>query len=159
MSKTVTRSHKRAGQGLALGLAALEKISAVEGLKLRRECGTTLRRSTGKRMGPEERTRFIVGKYGNEIRLRGMYEAIADPYCYPGTTVLKNIPGLRSKRHACVKEAAPTEIAGEASGEGIHHGQAPGSARHGGLHVGLHGKARRQCDGAGAGDHVRCLGA
>jgi cell filamentation protein, protein adenylyltransferase len=26
-----------------------------------------------------------------------MYEAIADPYCYPGTTVLKNIPGLRSQ--------------------------------------------------------------
>jgi cell filamentation protein len=23
-----------------------------------------------------------------------MYEAIADPYCYPGTDVLKNIPGL-----------------------------------------------------------------
>jgi cell filamentation protein, protein adenylyltransferase len=24
-----------------------------------------------------------------------MYGAFADPYCYPGTTVLKNIPGLR----------------------------------------------------------------
>jgi len=26
-----------------------------------------------------------------------MYDAVADPYCYPGTTVLKNIPGLRSQ--------------------------------------------------------------
>jgi cell filamentation protein len=26
-----------------------------------------------------------------------MYEAVADPYCYPGTTVLKNIPNLRSQ--------------------------------------------------------------
>ena len=24
-----------------------------------------------------------------------MYGAFADPYCYPGTTVLENIPGLR----------------------------------------------------------------
>ena len=26
-----------------------------------------------------------------------MYEAHADPYCYPGTTVLKNIPGIRNQ--------------------------------------------------------------
>jgi cell filamentation protein len=26
-----------------------------------------------------------------------MYDAIADPYCYPGTTVLKNIPGIREQ--------------------------------------------------------------
>ena len=26
-----------------------------------------------------------------------MYEAHADPYCYPGTTVLKNRLGLRSQ--------------------------------------------------------------
>src|SRR3712207_3444233 len=26
-----------------------------------------------------------------------MYEAVADPYCYPGTTVLRNIPGLRTQ--------------------------------------------------------------
>lgn len=26
-----------------------------------------------------------------------MYDAVADPYCYPGTTVLKNIPGLRDQ--------------------------------------------------------------
>lgn len=26
-----------------------------------------------------------------------MYEAAADPYCYPGTTVLRNIPGLTSQ--------------------------------------------------------------
>jgi len=27
-----------------------------------------------------------------------MYDAQPDPYCYPGTTVLKNIPGLRTRR-------------------------------------------------------------
>jgi cell filamentation protein len=26
-----------------------------------------------------------------------MYDAVADPYCYPGTTVLKNIPDLRDQ--------------------------------------------------------------
>lgn len=26
-----------------------------------------------------------------------MYDAVADPYCYPGTTVLKNIPGIRDQ--------------------------------------------------------------
>jgi hypothetical protein len=26
-----------------------------------------------------------------------MYEGIADPYCYAGTTVLKNLPGLRKQ--------------------------------------------------------------
>lgn len=26
-----------------------------------------------------------------------MYDVVADPYCYPSTTVLKNIPGLRSQ--------------------------------------------------------------
>ncbi len=27
-----------------------------------------------------------------------MYDAVSDPYCYPGTTVLKNLPGLRDQR-------------------------------------------------------------
>jgi cell filamentation protein len=26
-----------------------------------------------------------------------MYDAVADPYCYPGATVLRNIPGLREQ--------------------------------------------------------------
>lgn len=26
-----------------------------------------------------------------------MYDAVADPYCYPGSTVLKNIPGIREQ--------------------------------------------------------------
>lgn len=37
-----------------------------------------------------------------------MYEADADPYCYPGTTVLKNIPGLRSQEDLDRFEAAAT---------------------------------------------------
>lgn len=27
-----------------------------------------------------------------------MYDAVSDPYCYPGTTVLKNIPDIRQQR-------------------------------------------------------------
>lgn len=26
-----------------------------------------------------------------------MYDAVADPYCYPGTTVLRNIPSIRDQ--------------------------------------------------------------
>ena len=34
-------------------------------------------------------------KGGQGIRLTGMYEASADPYLYPGTSVLKNKAGIR----------------------------------------------------------------
>lgn len=37
-----------------------------------------------------------------------MYEAIEDPYCYPGTAVLSNIPGLRSQEELDQFEAAAT---------------------------------------------------
>jgi hypothetical protein len=37
-----------------------------------------------------------------------MYDAIADPYCYPGTTVLKNIPDLRSQEDLDRFETAAT---------------------------------------------------
>ncbi len=37
-----------------------------------------------------------------------MYDAVADPYCYPGTTVLKNIPGLRDQAALDEFEAAIT---------------------------------------------------
>lgn len=37
-----------------------------------------------------------------------MYDAVADPYCYPGTTVLKNIPGLRAQKALGRFEAAMT---------------------------------------------------
>lgn len=37
-----------------------------------------------------------------------MYDAAADPYCYPGTAVLKNIPGLRSQERLERFEAANT---------------------------------------------------
>lgn len=37
-----------------------------------------------------------------------MYEAHADPYCYPGTAVLKNIPGLRIQEDLDRFEAAAT---------------------------------------------------
>lgn len=37
-----------------------------------------------------------------------MYDAVADPYCYPGTTVLKNIPGLRTQAALDAFETAST---------------------------------------------------
>src|SRR5258706_11606035 len=37
-----------------------------------------------------------------------MYDAIADPYCYDGTTVLKNIPGIREQTVLDEFEAALT---------------------------------------------------
>jgi cell filamentation protein len=41
------------------------------------------------------------------------YAAIADPYCYPGTTVLKNIPGLRDADALEQFEAISTAQRGE----------------------------------------------
>ena len=37
-----------------------------------------------------------------------MYDAIADPYCYPGTTILKNIPDLQTQAALDRFEAAMT---------------------------------------------------
>ena len=37
-----------------------------------------------------------------------MYEAVADPYCYPGTSVLKNLPDLRTQEALDAFEAAAT---------------------------------------------------
>jgi cell filamentation protein len=37
-----------------------------------------------------------------------MYDAVADPYCYPGTTILKNIPGFREQAKLDAFEAAMT---------------------------------------------------
>jgi cell filamentation protein len=37
-----------------------------------------------------------------------MYEAIDDPYCYPGTSVLKDLPGLRTQAELDVFEAVAT---------------------------------------------------
>lgn len=43
-----------------------------------------------------------------------MYDAIADPYCYPGTTVLRNIPDLRDQPALDAFEAISTaQRAGE----------------------------------------------
>ena len=37
-----------------------------------------------------------------------MYDAITDPYCYPGTTVLKNIPGIKTTKALAQFEAIAT---------------------------------------------------
>jgi cell filamentation protein len=37
-----------------------------------------------------------------------MYDAVADPYCYAGTTILKNIPGIRNQTALDEYEAAMT---------------------------------------------------
>ena len=42
-----------------------------------------------------------------------MYAALADPYCYPGTAVLKNIPGLLDPAALALYETAITAQRGE----------------------------------------------
>ncbi|MBU6297118.1 MAG: Fic family protein [Alphaproteobacteria bacterium] len=42
-----------------------------------------------------------------------MYDAITDPYCYPGTTVLKNIPGIKTARALVRFEAIATAARAE----------------------------------------------
>lgn len=42
-----------------------------------------------------------------------MYEATPDPYCYLGTSVLKNIPGIRTQTELDRFEAAITAQRGE----------------------------------------------
>lgn len=37
-----------------------------------------------------------------------MYDAIEDPYCYPGTTVLKNVPGITDQAALSAFEAVAT---------------------------------------------------
>lgn len=37
-----------------------------------------------------------------------MYDTVVDPYCYAGTTVLKNIPGIRNQAHLDAYEAVST---------------------------------------------------
>ena len=44
-----------------------------------------------------------------------MYAAVDDPYCYPATTVLKNIPGLRQPEALALYETAITAQRGEES--------------------------------------------
>ena len=42
-----------------------------------------------------------------------MYDATPDPYCYPDTSVLKNIPGIRNQAHLDRFETAITTQRGE----------------------------------------------
>jgi len=44
---------------------------------------------------------------GRSVR-PGEYDAIADPYCYPGTTVLRNIPDIRDANALAEFEAVST---------------------------------------------------
>jgi cell filamentation protein len=49
-----------------------------------------------------------------------MYAASVDPYCYPGTTTLKNIPGLRDQSALDAYEAAMTA---QRADEPLPHGR------------------------------------
>jgi cell filamentation protein len=49
-----------------------------------------------------------------------MYDAVADPYCYPGTTVLKNLLDIRDQGTLSEIEAALTD---ERSAEPLPHGR------------------------------------
>jgi hypothetical protein len=48
-------------------------------------------------LSAEERRRRIIAKYGKQPGWwAAMYGAEPDPYCYPGTDILANVPGLRA---------------------------------------------------------------
>lgn len=49
-----------------------------------------------------------------------MYDAVADPYCYPGTTVLRNIPGIRDQ---AALERFETISTAQRADEQLPHGQ------------------------------------
>src|SRR3954451_1517474 len=76
-------------------------------------------------------TLFGISRIPTDNHIRDMLDQVAPDHLFP----------------AFAAAVAAAEIDGEASGQGVHHGQAPRSSRHGGLLVGLHGKARRRWDG------------
>jgi len=66
MSKSRKRNGSGPASGAVLGLAAFERISAVEGIRLTAEMRRDLPALERDRIGAEERTRFIADKYGRE---------------------------------------------------------------------------------------------
>lgn len=66
MSKKQTAPLNSSTRGVVLGLAAFEKISAVEGVKLTREMKQDLQTISGQHMSATERTRFLTSKYGKK---------------------------------------------------------------------------------------------
>ncbi len=70
MSKARTDKAKKRSAGLVLGLAAFEKISAIEGIRLTEEMKRDLHAFDRHGMTSDERTRFITEKYGRNTNGR-----------------------------------------------------------------------------------------
>jgi hypothetical protein len=97
VKKTTPRSvsAKRSGSPFVLGRTGFAKISAVEGLKITAAMEAEFREFDGEvslplRDGPPSRANMA-----ETADPRADYDVFDDPYCYKGTSVLKNIPGLR----------------------------------------------------------------
>lgn len=64
MSPRKINTKKPVSAGYVLGLAAIEKISAVEGISLTAGMKRDLKQLEAKRLGTEAERRFLVKKYG-----------------------------------------------------------------------------------------------
>ena len=74
-------------QGFVLGRERFARISAVEGVALTPEMRATLERFDREGLSAEERRRATWS--ATRRRARGACTSRPDPYCYPGTAVLK----------------------------------------------------------------------
>ena len=111
----------RARESFTIGREGFAKISAVEGVRLSADMKQAFREFDSKGLSPEERRREIVRRYGKKPTQNGlMYAAFPDPYCYRGTTVLKNVPGLRD---AAALERFETAITAQRAGEPLPSGR------------------------------------
>lgn len=64
MSKTVSKSGKRASKSFTLGRQGFAKISEVEGIRMSATMAAEFREFDRKGLSPEERRKIIAAKYG-----------------------------------------------------------------------------------------------
>lgn len=64
MSKTISKSGKRASKSFTLGRQGFAKISEVEGIRMSPTMAAEFREFDRKGLSPEERRRIIAAKYG-----------------------------------------------------------------------------------------------
>jgi hypothetical protein len=94
MAPKKTSSKKGKSTGFVIGSVRFRKISAVEGIVYSPKMkGSAAIGKSAKALTREERRKAIIKAYRKAWS--GMYDAVVDDYCYPGTTVLKNKLDLR----------------------------------------------------------------
>ncbi len=81
-----------------VGRAAFKKVSEVEGLHMSKSlAGEFQKFDKDERLPRALAVRRLRRNTRNSPPERTMYEVEDDFYCYPGTNVLKNIPGIRDQ--------------------------------------------------------------